>query len=373
MSYTTGSRHDLVTETSASSHFGYEGEDFSADVADNTDPYIPADAMQFPTGELDLDHLLNLGGLVTSQDPLVSSIATRDAVSTISRFNQLLSPTASTHSPVLSSESENQTIFSNVARALPPSSRTTLISKAARISKPGSRARTPAASSHSTSITSSRPSKRLRAATAASAPGHTAAIMSMSGAISHAADCFQAGIQLLTTPSATSTQTPPATSTQTQSHEASFQPPPPPASSQPPLLPASSQTPPYRLHAAKLITEDAYLDRTIGTKLFLEFARNDAFCQMWASVQNPVRRREIALQWHRENYPSDITTMTSPTPAPVLGSLVLEAPPAPPSTTSGAPSNAALASTSDGGYLVGQDGSDVDPYASYNDNPTMFF
>ena len=154
MSYTTGSRHDLVTETSASSHFGCEGKDFSADVANNTDPYIPADAMQFPSGELDLDHLLNLGGLVTSQDPLVSSIATRNAVSTISRFNQLLSPTVSTHSPMLLSKSGNQTIFSNVARALPPSSRTTLISKAARISKPGSRARTPVASSHSTSITS---------------------------------------------------------------------------------------------------------------------------------------------------------------------------------------------------------------------------
>ena len=116
---------------------------------------------------------------------------------------------------------------------------------------------------HSTSITSSRPSKHLRAAIAASAPGHTAAIMFMLGVISHVADCFQAGIQLLTTLSATSTQTPPVTFMQTQSHEASFQPPPPLMSSQPPFLPASSQTPPYRLHAAKLITEDAYLDRTI--------------------------------------------------------------------------------------------------------------
>ena len=147
MLYNTGSRHDLVTETSALSHFGYEGKDFSADIANNTDSYIPADAMQFLSGKLDLDHLLNLSGLVTLQDPLVSSIATRDAVSTISHFNQLLSPTASMHSSVLSSESGNQTIFSNVACALPPSSRTTLISKAVRILKPGSQAQTPAASS----------------------------------------------------------------------------------------------------------------------------------------------------------------------------------------------------------------------------------
>ena len=52
-----------------------------------------------------------------------------------------------------------------------------------------------------------------------------------------------------------------------------------------------------------------------------------------------------------------------PTPAPVPGSLILEVSLAPPSTTSGAPSNTALdmASTSDGGYSVGKDGSDVDP------------
>jgi len=120
-SYTAGSRHDLEqagTEVATSTSSVYEdaGEDISVGLTDDAGLYGPqlilGNALQF-SNELDLTGLLELGGHITSPDPLTRMTATSDAMSTISQLNQASSPSL-THSPDFTSGSGSRTLFSDI-------------------------------------------------------------------------------------------------------------------------------------------------------------------------------------------------------------------------------------------------------------------
>ena len=93
-------------------------------------------ALQFGN-ELDLTGLLELGGHITSPDPLTRMTATSDAMSTISQLNQASSPSL-THSPDFTSGSGSRTLFSYIMLPHSSSTHTMLISSAAKILKPSS-------------------------------------------------------------------------------------------------------------------------------------------------------------------------------------------------------------------------------------------
>ena len=191
-SYTMGSQHDLEqtgTEVATSTSSVYEdaGEDIPAGLTDNAELYGPqsilGNAMQFGN-ELDLTGLLELGGHIMSPDPLTRMTATSDAMSTISQLNRASSPSL-THSLDFTSGSGSHTLFSDIM--LPRSSSThTTLSSAAKISKPSSQARTPAASHRAPSAVSSHPSKCSKTTGTPSAMADAAAMTTMTGAINRA-------------------------------------------------------------------------------------------------------------------------------------------------------------------------------------------
>ena len=371
-----GSRHNLEqagTEVATSTLSVYEdaGEDISVGLTDDAELYGPqsilGNALQFGN-ELDLTGLLELGGHITSPDPLTRMTATSDAMSTISQLNQVSSPSL-THSPDFMSGSGSRTLFSDIMLPHSSSTHTTLISSATKISKPSSRARTPAASHRAPSTISSRPSKCLKTTGAPSAMADAAAMTTMTGAINHATDCMLSFQSLLTIPqSATSAQALPET--------------PPQALPRP--LP-----PPYRALATAHINHDVNLSSTIRSALFLEFLHNDTFCQMFANLEDPVVRHGVAVTWYQDHYrplPSNSTPVSSSTPpfastssfvAPasavdldaLWGNLPLtDATTSSPSSFSD-PALLSMESNSDGGYSAGMSGAghaEMDPYANYS-------
>jgi len=374
-SYTTGSRHNLEqagTEVATSTSSVYEdaGEDISVGLTDDAELYGPqsilGNALQFGN-ELDLTGLLELGGHITSPDPLTRMTATSDAMSTISQLNQASSPSL-THSPNFTSGSGSRTLFSDIMLPHSSSTHMTLISSAAKISKPSSRARTPAASHRAPSAISSRPSKRSKTTGTPSAMADAAAMTTMTGAINHAMDCMLSFQSLLTIPqSATSAQALPET--------------PPQALPRP--LP-----PPYRALATAHINHDVNLSSTIRSALFLEFLHNDTFCQMFADLEDPAVRHGVAVTWYRDHYrllPSNSAPVSSSTPpfastsfvAPasavdldaLWGNLPLtDAATSSPGSFSD-PALLSMESNSDGGYSAGMSGAghaEMDPYANYS-------
>jgi len=123
-SYTTGSQHNLEqagTEVATSTSSVYEdaGEDILAGLTDDTGLYGPqsilGNTLQFGN-ELDLTGLLELGGHITSPNPLTRMTATSDAMSTISQLNQVSSPSL-THSPDFTLGSGSRTLFSDINAA----------------------------------------------------------------------------------------------------------------------------------------------------------------------------------------------------------------------------------------------------------------
>ena len=289
MLYTTGSRHDLGTETGvgASSHSGYEDQDSVED----TDSYgyqsVLENAMQLD--ELDLSRLLDLAKNLTSPDPLTRSTATYDAMLTASQFVQLSFPSAVMPPSGFSSESGSCEM---TRPQLPSSTRTTQMSAAAKVSKPGSPARTSTVvSNHSPSVFSSRLSKRPQVAGVECTVSKAVAMVAIANALNHVTDCMTNFQSILMTPPGTSNER---------------------ASSQ---LPSLSQPPSYRSLAAAHIDNDVNLDPAIRAALLLEFVENDALCQMYAHLQNPALRYRIAVSWYQDNHPSSSNTIsiTSPT------------------------------------------------------------
>ena len=372
-SYTTGSRHDLEragTEVAGSSSSVYEdaSADISAGPTDDAKLYGPQsileNAMQFGN-ELDLTGLLQLGGHITSPNPLTRMTATSDAMSTISQLNQVSSPLL-THSPGFTSESGSHTLFSDIMLPRSSSTHTTLISSAAKISKPGSRAKTPAASHRAPSAVSSRPSKCSKATSAPSAMADAAAMTTMTGAINRATDCMLGFQSLLTMPqSVTSAQALPET---------------------PPQVLSLTSPQSFRSLATAHLNHDIKLPSAIRSALFLEFLHNDTFCQMFADLEDPVLRHDVAMTWYRGRHPLPSnpapvsSSSTSPLPASSFGApapaLWGTFPPTATATSSpGSFSNPALhsvGSSSDGGYSEGMGGAgytdaEMNPYADYND------
>ena len=162
------------------------------------------------------------------------------------------------------------------------STHTMLISLAAKISKPGSQARAPAASHRAPSAVSSHPSKHSKTTSTLSAMADAAAMMTMTGTINRATDCMLSFQSLLTMPqSATSAQA---------LHET-----PPQALSRPLPLP-------YRVLATAHINHDVNLSSTICSTLFLEFLHNDTFCEMFADLEDPAVHHSVAVTWYWDHY-----------------------------------------------------------------------
>ena len=375
-SYTTGSRHDLEqtrTEVATSTSSVYEdaGEDIPAGLTDNAELYGPqsilGNAMQFGN-ELDLTGLLELGGHIMSPDPLTRMTATSDAMSTISQLNRASSPSL-THSPDFTSGSGSHTLFSDIMLPRSSSTHTTLISSAAKISKPSSRARTPAASHRAPSAVSSRPSKRSKTTGTPSAMADAAAMTTMTGTINRATDCMLSFQSLLAMPqSATSAQALPET---------------------PPQALPQHSPPPYIALATAHINHDVDLPSTIRSALVLEFLHNHTFCQMFANLDDPAVRHGVAVAWYRNHYrplPSNSMPVSSSTP-PFASSSSFVAPasavdldtlwgnlPLTDAATSSPgsfsdPPLLSVGSNSDGGYSAGMSGvghAEMDPYANYS-------
>ncbi|KAH0839396.1 hypothetical protein J3R83DRAFT_112 [Lanmaoa asiatica] len=137
--------------------------------------------------DIDLNDLLQLGRDIVSPNPTTQNAALHSALSILNRVS---SPPASYTNPFSSSDSRVLS-FSDMSGIRPPSSHTSLVSSG-KISKPKLRARTPAASAGTSSLSSSAAvSRRSKSTHSRASMANTAAMTGMTYAINRAVNCIE--------------------------------------------------------------------------------------------------------------------------------------------------------------------------------------
>lgn len=285
--YTPGSCHNAELTASLTNHSSSMYNESDKDLTGKDRFYNSHVLLGSSTqdDELGFTQLLELGRGVTSPNPLTRLTVANKAVSTITQLNRIMLPMVA-HSA--SSDTGSQSFFSDVSLAHPhPPSAHTMMSMTNRVPKISSQVRTP---NKTPSIVLSHKCAKFTNA--------ELTMTTMTGTLNRVTDC------MVSMQSAFASSATPA---------------------KPTLGPPSQvETPPYQVLALSYLDSDTHLDNInpdIHANLFLEFMKNQTFCQMYSQTKDTKLHHHVALKWYQAEQHQALPNVASNVVGSAISSL----------------------------------------------------